>query len=946
MKSSLEVRVITIVGGMIIAVALSVGFIMLYTLNSVTISNAETIAQIVRGNIEGSMISGKADITRESVQHLKVVRGIEEITVVNSEGREAFRPESAPLEAGLISELKSKLQRGKETIVREEKGRIILSLLLRNSPSCQRCHGPENTVLGAVKVSLFVQKEKRKVIALMLGAVLIVSVLFFSLLWFRLKRLVLNPVRSINAAALKISEGDLSFAVGLRTDDEIGVMSRIFKDSFRALWGILRRIKGVSGRIGVVTEDVDKESKNFVKGAEVETEAFMSISSSVEELNATAEKIAESTETLTSSVEETSASIEEMASSINNVNDSIHSLSASVDSTSSSIEELSATIKEVAAGSERLAEASEETLSAISEITSAVKEVEANAKESAKLSEQVTIDASTFGMASIEKTMEGMKNIKASVEHTAEFISKLGGRSDEIGKILNVIDEVTDQTSLLALNAAILASQAGEHGKGFSVVAEEIKDLAERTALSTQEISSLIQSVQSEVKSAVSAMREGLLSVEEGFVLSREAADALIKIVESSKKSSGMAVSIERSTTEQAKAAKLVTEAMERVRNMTEQIAKATAEESKGVHLIMGATERVRDSAQQVNKATEEQVISGRQIAKSIELVSDQSRHISGALSEHRMAAKHILNIVAGVKEIPEKNRKMALKVISTLRKLREDAELLSSETARFKFSDGKEDMISFGVVPLESPAAMFKKFSPLAAYISRKIGKPVEVKVAVDFEGVVRDLGENVTQLSFMTSVTYLDAHEKYGVKAMVKALRNGKPFHRAVIIVRADSGIKSVAELKGKSFAFSDSKSASGHIMPRVMLKSEGVDIKDLGHYDYLGHHDNVAQAVLKKEFDAGAVMESVANKFRNQGLKLLKFSDEIPEVNICYNTSLDEKDMTAIRTALVSLNDSSAEGAAILKLIDSQYTGFTQAEDSDYDNIRAKKSRLEAL
>jgi methyl-accepting chemotaxis protein len=101
-------------------------------------------------------------------------------------------------------------------------------------------------------------------------------------------------------------------------------------------------------------------------------------------------------------------------------------------------------------------------------------------------------------MASIGKAIDGMKEIKASVENTAGYIRKLGGRSEEIGQILNVIDEITDQTTLLALNAAILAAQAGEHGKGFSVVADEIKNLAERTSVSTQEIGELIQSVQQE----------------------------------------------------------------------------------------------------------------------------------------------------------------------------------------------------------------------------------------------------------------------------------------------------------------------------------------------------------------------------------------------------------------------------------------------------------------
>ena len=102
-----------------------------------------------------------------------------------------------------------------------------------------------------------------------------------------------------------------------------------------------------------------------------------------------------------------------------------------------------------------------------------------------------------------------MDNIKKAVEASAEVINRLGKRSQEIGQILKVIDEVTDQTGLLALNAAILAAQAGEHGKGFSVIAEEIKDLAERTTASTQEIAGLIVTVQKEVGQSVQAMERG-----------------------------------------------------------------------------------------------------------------------------------------------------------------------------------------------------------------------------------------------------------------------------------------------------------------------------------------------------------------------------------------------------------------------------------------------------
>ena len=418
----------------------------------------------------------------------------------------------------------------KAPIVIEDVKKYTFYKPLENTPSCKGCHSQKGDILGAVKVSLSIEKEyeraKKSVITVIL--LTIAGTLGFSLvLWLMLRKMVISPIKTMEKAALKLAEGDLSFDVDIKSKDEIALLSSSIKESVSSVGRILQRIKDISERVTRVVETVGKDSKKVLDGTQLETEAIADISSSVEELNAAISEITESTEGLAASAEETAASMNEIATSIGHVKNNTHDLSVAVDATSSSIAELSATIKEVANNADNLSIATDETLSAMEEMRSSVKEVEASAKESAKLSQKVMTDASTFGMGSIEKTIEGMKNIKSSVEKTNDFVKKLGVRSEEIGKILNVIDDITDQTTLLALNAAILAAQAGEHGKGFSVVAEEIKDLAERTAFSTQEIGSLIQSVQQEVKGTVQAMGEGLKSVDEGLKLSREASDAL-----------------------------------------------------------------------------------------------------------------------------------------------------------------------------------------------------------------------------------------------------------------------------------------------------------------------------------------------------------------------------------------------------------------------------------
>lgn len=946
MRKRLEFKILSIVIVLLIigniSAAIMAVSIQKRTIHLLTESANNAISEIVQKNVEMTMLEGKADVTRRILESVKGVKGLEGIGVYDPDGREAFKPSSPVTEVQAMKELKS----GVERITRQQGYQHIFYMSLKNHPSCQRCHGDEKPILGAIKLTISTEKDSKdamRKIVFVIVATILASVAFSIILWVLLRKIVIMPVKEIERAASRIATGDLTFDIRIQRDDEIGSLVRNFKESFRSLGSVFQRIKGLSDRIVRVTENVERESKNVISGAEMETEAINNISLSVSELNSAATEISDNTEALAASIEETSASMEEMASSIGSINENIHALHSAVESTSASIEQLSATIKQVATNAEELATASEETLSAISEITSTIKEVEMNAKESARLSDKVKSDAATIGMASIEKTIEGMRRIKSSVEKTAELIRKLGGRSDEIGKILTVIDEVTDQTTLLALNAAILAAQAGEHGKGFSVVADEIKDLAERTAFSTQEISALIQTVQTEVKSAVEAMQEGLSSVDEGFRLAREAGDALSKILESSKISSEMALSIERSTTEQSKAARLVTEAMERVKNMTGQIAKATSEQSKGILLIMKATEKIRDVSLHLTKATEEQAVSSKQISQAMEIASDRSQQISKALSEHKIGTRHILNIIDGIKGLPENNRNLAFRINSTLRELYKDTELLKAETERFLFYEEKGSVIKFGVVPLESPATMFRKFSSLTEYLSKRLGRPIDLRIAVDFEGAIKDIGQNITQLCYMTPSTFIEANKKYGVGVLVKALREGKPYHRAVIITRADSDLKSIEDLKGRTFAFGDRRSTSSHIIPRAMLKQAGIDIKDLKYYNYLGHHDDVVKAVLNGEFDAGGVMEAVAYRFKDKGIRFLKFSDDIPEFNICYNPSLSEAEVSIIRSALISLRDSDSEGATVLKSIDDSYTGFTEARDSDYDSIKTEMARI---
>jgi phosphate/phosphite/phosphonate ABC transporter binding protein len=946
MSDRIEVKILTLVAVLLIAGILAAGFMVITveksTLYRITEESSKTTADIIAKNVQRTMLDGRSDLTKELLRDMRGVSATEQIMLLNWAGRMAFDKSAPPLEAGVMKEIAATKAAKR---IRNVKSLIFYNPLL-NSEQCQACHAGDPPLLGAVKISFSIEKEyddAMRLAMLVIGVTIAACLIFSFILWITIRKMVIVPVKSLENEASKLSGGDLSFDAEVKGRDEIGRFSRAIRNSLLSISGILRKIKDSSRRVVRVTEQVEMESKKVVEGTVLEAEAVNNISASIEEFNDVISEIADGTDGLAASAEETAASMEQLVSSITQITSSTHDLSSAAEATSASIEELSATLKEVAGNTSELESAATDTQAAIIEITTSIKEVEGRARESASLSDKVKNDAVQLGMVSVEKTIKGMQDIKEAVRKTADYIGKLGGRSMEIGTILNVIDEITDQTTMLALNAAILAAQAGEHGKGFSVVADEIKELADRTSASTQEIADLIQAVQQEVADAVTAMDAGLKSVETGFKVTNEAVDALRKIVETSRKSSEMAAAIERATAEQASSAKLVSSAMEKVLSMVGQIAKATSEQTRGIQLIVQASDKIGEVAKHVRTATDEQSVNSKQISRAVELVSDKSQQISRAINEQKAGSDQILSAVEKIKDLPKQNRERAFKLNQLVKDLLKDAELTTTELGKFHLPEDSADLVRLGIIPLESPAVMFKKFSPLGDYLAGKLGRPVDLKVAVDFQSAVEDVGQGVTQLCFMTPSTYIEAREKFGVKVLVKALRDGKPFQHSVIVARADSGIDSLEEIKGRSFAFGDPHSTSSHIVPRAMLLSAGVDVKDLSYYNYLGHHDDVAKAVLNGEFDAGGVMESTATKFRDMGLKLIRYSEDIAEFNICVSGSLDPKVVNDVRAALVGIDDRSPEGSAILKSINSHYTGFVDASDEDYNNVKVMMSNI---
>ena len=493
-----------------------------------------------------------------------------------------------------------------------------------------------------------------------------------------------RPVLSLNQATQQVAKGDLKEGVNYISNDELGDLALNFREMGESLKLIIRKINQAVANLEQSMNSIAQASEAVNQGSHAQEQAVEEVFTAMIQMNTAIQGISENVDTLSSSAQESSSSIFEMNASMKRIFESIESLDHSINDTSSSINEMTAAINQVAENVNKLSEIAELTVSSMTQMNQAISQIEKLANETARLSEAVITDAEE-GTKAVDLTRQGIHQIAQVVSHAEEVITKLGKRTIEIGKIVQVIEEVASQTNLLALNAAIIAAQAGEQGRGFAVVADEIKQLAERTAGSTREITQVITGVQKEANEAVKAIQEGTQSVGEGVQLSEQARNALDKILESARKSTESIKEIARTTVEQASSSKQISKAMEQVAGMVNQISIATNEQSKGGSLILKATERMKDASKLVRRATEEQVEGARLVSKSIENITDMLYNINTSQKEQKKAVEQVLRQMERIRQISQEAVESASRLDSVFRRLEEEANRLKQEITRFQ---------------------------------------------------------------------------------------------------------------------------------------------------------------------------------------------------------------------------------------------------------------------
>lgn len=413
-----------------------------------------------------------------------------------------------------------------------------------------------------------------------------------------LSRAISKPVNALAVAAGEISKGNLTVAVPeVKTGDEIKDLAVSFQIMVQNLQELLHSI------------------------------------------NRASETVASTSEELSVNAEEATKSTHQVVKSIESVATGSNDQSIGVTDVVKVVEQVAQAIGQIASGAQEQSRNVEEATSTVNEMVSIVSRMVEGMNAVKQEAEQNGSIAAEGGRA-VEMTVNGMIKVKEAVFDTAGRMHELGVQSQKIGEIIEVIDEIAEQTNLLALNAAIEAARAGEHGKGFAVVADEVRKLAERSGQATKEIAKLITDIQMGTKVAVDSMQVGTKEVEEGVSLAQQAGRSLDKIVLGVRNTGDNVAKIMefidgilRSSHEVSKSVEVVAAVSEQNTAATQQISASTQQVNSSMQNIASICQESAAAAEEVSASTEELYAAVEEMSASSEHLAQMAQELQGLVA-------------------------------------------------------------------------------------------------------------------------------------------------------------------------------------------------------------------------------------------------------------------------------------------------------------------------
>ena len=458
---------------------------------------------------------------------------------------------------------------------------------------------------------------------------------------------IANPLRMLTKMAKALAVGDMV----RETSDEEKDKVRLRKDEIGDIGKAFDNLIDYMQEMGIAATaiaDNDLTTTVTPKSAKDElgnsfAKMIIGLRDAVGQVLESANAVSAASSQLASASEQSGDATRQIATTIQQVAMGITQQTSGVTKTSSSVEQMNRAIEGVAKGAQEQANAISKASQVTSRISSAIEQVSNNAQSVTRDSAEAA-SYSRDGAKTVQETIAGMEAIRSKVGLSATKVEEMGVRSEEIGAIVETIEDIASQTNLLALNAAIEAARAGEQGKGFAVVADEVRKLAERSSLATKEIAALIKGIQKTVNEAVGAMKASASEVEAGVVRANSAGTVLGNILvaaesvyKQAEDAGTAAAKVSAAATELVEAVDAVSAVIEENTAATEEMAANSSELTQSIENIASVSEENSASVEEVSASTEEVSAQVEEVSASATSLMEMAQRLSQVVARFKL---------------------------------------------------------------------------------------------------------------------------------------------------------------------------------------------------------------------------------------------------------------------------------------------------------------------